>query len=98
MKDIGRAGAIPTWVNLMKASLIEKIHLNTAVHWLLTLAVLLYLVSGLGISNYQAVEEITFGVLTKELSFKLHGLPFFPFVALLAFHIYFTITRKKRKK
>ncbi len=82
----------------MKASLIERAKLRGIVHWLLAIAVLLYIVSGFGITQYRAVEAVTFGVLTKELSFRLHGILFLPFIVLLAFHIYFTVLGRKRGK
>ena len=41
-------------------------------HWLLIIMVIGYIVSGLGITQFRLVEKFTFGLLTKNLSFKLH--------------------------
>ncbi len=57
------------------------------IHALITILVILYLVSGLGITQYQSVEPLTFGLLTKALAFKIHSLLFWPFIIVLALHI-----------
>jgi hypothetical protein len=57
------------------------------VRWSLLAAVLLYLVSGLGISDFRTVEHLTFGLLTKDLAFRLHDALLAPFIALLVLHI-----------
>jgi hypothetical protein len=58
-----------------------------AVRWLLFAAILLYLVSGLGISHYHTVERLTFGLLTKQTAFNLHDALLEPFIALLVLHV-----------
>lgn len=78
----------------MKAFSIEM-NPKRAVHWLLAIAVLLYVVSGFGISEYRTVEGLTFGLLTKALSFRLHSLLFLPFIILLLLHVYFTLEGKR---
>ena len=57
------------------------------VRWLLLVVILLYLASGLGITEFRTVERLTFGFLTKGDAFRLHDALLAPFVALLALHI-----------
>jgi hypothetical protein len=57
------------------------------VRWLLLAAVLLYLVTGLGISEFRTVEDLTFGLLTKDIAFRLHDALLAPFIALLVLHV-----------
>jgi cytochrome b subunit of formate dehydrogenase len=61
--------------------------LKKTVRWLLLAAILLYLVSGLGISEFRTVENLTFGLLTKDLAFRLHDVLLVPFIALLILHV-----------
>jgi cytochrome b subunit of formate dehydrogenase len=61
--------------------------LKTVVHWSLLILTLLYLVSGLGITQYQLIEPLTLGLLTKSLAFKIHDDLLIPFIALLCLHI-----------
>jgi len=66
-----------------------KSHLAKAiVHWSLLALVVLYFVTGLGITEYRTVEGLTFGLLTKTLSFKVHNNLWIPFLILLALHVY----------
>lgn len=68
------------------------------VHWLLALAAILYIISGLGITQYRTVEAITLGLLTKELSFRVHNSLLIPFIVLLGLHIYLTLAARDKKK
>jgi cytochrome b subunit of formate dehydrogenase len=61
--------------------------LKKVVRWLLLAAVLLYLVTGLGITEFRTVEDLTFGLLTKDIAFHLHDALLVPFIALLILHI-----------
>ncbi len=68
------------------------------IHWLLLIAVVLYLVTGLGITQFRTVETITFGLLTKSLSFKIHNNSLIPFVTLLVLHIFLSYLKFKNEK
>ena len=46
------------------------------IHWLLAVLVILYLVTGFGITEFRMVETLTFGLLTKNLAFKIHNILF----------------------
>jgi len=61
--------------------------LKRTVRWLLLAAVLLYLVTGLGITEFRTVEDLTFGLLTKNDAFRIHDALLAPFIALLVLHI-----------
>jgi thiosulfate reductase cytochrome b subunit len=61
--------------------------LKAVVHWSLLAFTVLYLVSGLGITQYRIIEAITLGLLTKNLAFRIHDVLLIPFIALLCVHI-----------
>jgi thiosulfate reductase cytochrome b subunit len=70
--------------------------LRKIVPWLLLAVLVLYVVSGLGITQYRTVEKITFGLLTKNLSFQIHNDLLYLFLVLLVLHIALPyIVRKK---
>jgi predicted transporter len=58
------------------------------VHWSLLLVLLLYVLTGFGITSYRIVESITLGLLTKPLAFKIHDGLIIPFIVLIGLHIY----------
>ena len=57
------------------------------VRWLLLVAILLYILTGYGITEFRAVESITFGLLSKPLAFKIHSWLIYPTAALLVLHV-----------
>ena len=65
------------------------------VHWSLLVAIILYLVTGLGITEYNTVELLTFGLLNKNISFTIHDALLVPFVILLVLHVAITVGWKK---
>ena len=68
------------------------------VPWVLLAVLALYIVTGLGITEYRTIEAITFGLLTKNLSFRIHNALTIPFLVLLLVHIILPyIFRQKRK-
>ena len=64
-------------------------------HWSLLVAVILFLVSGFGISHFRVVETITFGLVTKNVAFRIHEAMWIPFTILLVLHITLTVFRLK---
>lgn len=64
------------------------------VHILLSASILLYVVTGIGIVEYNTVQVITLGLLTKDRSFFLHNILVYPFTALLFMHVYYALTPK----
>jgi len=69
--------------NILKENLARQV-----VHWLLLAVIVLYLLTGFGITEYRVVEHLTFGLLTKPLAFKIHDNLIIPFIVLLGLHIY----------
>jgi thiosulfate reductase cytochrome b subunit len=61
---------------------------KSTIHWLLTVVVIMYLITGFGISEYRIVESLTFGLLTKSLAQKIHMNLEIPFIILLVSHIW----------
>ena len=69
--------------NILKQNLAKQV-----VHWLLLAVIVLYILTGFGITSYRVVEFMTFGLLTKLLAFKIHNDLIIPFVILIGLHIY----------
>jgi hypothetical protein len=57
-------------------------------HWLLTVLVVVYLITGFGITEYRIVETLTFGLLTKSLAQRIHINIEIPFIILLVLHVW----------
>ncbi|MFC1901257.1 DUF4405 domain-containing protein [Chloroflexota bacterium] len=74
------------------------------IHWSLFAVMIIYMISGFGISYFRVVETVTFGLLTKPIAFKMHDYTLIPFIILLILHVFMNqITRllshiKKRDK
>ena len=62
--------------------------MKVTIHWLLTVLVIIYLITGFGITEYRIVEPLTFGLLTKSLAQKIHISLEIPFIILLILHIW----------
>jgi cytochrome b subunit of formate dehydrogenase len=75
----------------MKA-LLHKIKKIT--HWTLLVIIILYVISGLGITYSNIITTITFGFLTKVLSFQIHNFLLIPFIMVLTMHIIFVVRKK----
>jgi len=69
--------------DMAKQKLVRKI-----IHWLLLVVILLYLVSGFGITEFRVVETLTLGLLTKSQAFKLHDVLWIPLLVLLVLHMF----------
>jgi cytochrome b subunit of formate dehydrogenase len=69
--------------NIFKEHLAKQI-----VHWSLLAILVLYVVTGFGITAYRTVELLTFGLLSKALAFKIHDDLIIPFIVLIGLHIY----------
>ena len=68
----------------MKKKLIKKI-----IDWTLYILTLVYILTGLGITQYQIAELLTFGLLNKSVSINVHQKLLIPFITLLSIHILF---------
>ncbi len=72
--------------------------IKTLTHVLLTIIIILFIISGFGITNYRFIESITFGALSKPTSFQLHNNLIIPLIILLVLHIFFSVQKKYDKK
>ena len=70
---------------------------KTIIHWLLAILVIIYLVTGFGITEFRTVETLTLGLLTKTLAFKIHNNLWVPFIILLGLHVFLTSIKKRKK-
>jgi len=57
-------------------------------YWLLTVVIIVYLLTGFGITQYRTVEPLTFGLLTRNLAHRIHMNLEIPFIVLLVVHIW----------
>jgi len=63
--------------------------IRKAIAWALLVVTLLYVITGLGITEYRIIEFLTGGLLGKSLSFTIHLNLLIPFSALLTIHVLF---------
>ena len=68
--------------------MVNKRLMKGTIHWLLAVVVIIYLITGFGITEYRIVEPLTFGLLTKSLAHKIHINLEIPFIILLILHIW----------
>jgi len=47
----------------------------------------MFLITGFGITEFRTVETLTFGLLTKNLAFKIHNSLWIPFIIMLILHL-----------
>jgi cytochrome b subunit of formate dehydrogenase len=67
------------------------------IYWLLTVVVIIYLITGFGITEYRIVEPLTFGLLTKNLAHRIHTNLEIPFIVLVVLHIWLLPLLKRFK-
>lgn len=64
------------------------------VHWLFVAVIVLYAITGIGITQYRIVEQVTLGLLSKPLAFQIHDNLLIPFLVLLVIHVYQVVGRR----
>jgi thiosulfate reductase cytochrome b subunit len=62
---------------------------RAAIRYVLLMLTVVYLLSGLGITQWQIIEPLTFGLLTRNLASRIHDFLLVPFVILLLVHVLF---------
>lgn len=72
--------------------------MKTLTHVLLTIVIIIFIITGFGISNYQTIESLTSGTLSKLISFQIHSNLIIPLIVLLILHIAFTVGKKLKKE
>lgn len=61
--------------------------IRVCVNLLLIVFMILYIITGFGITEYKIVESITLSLLSKPVSHLIHTNLFIPFIVLLILHV-----------
>jgi len=61
--------------------------IKAAIQYVLLIIIVIYLISGLGITQHQIIGPLTLGILTTPLALSIHEFLLVPFVVLLVAHI-----------
>ena len=71
---------------------------KSIIHWLLVAAIVVLLISGLGITEHRIVGELSFGLLNKALAHKIHTEPalWISLLVLLVLHIFLPFIGRKK--
>ena len=72
-----------------------KKKIKKLIHWSFTIFIIIYIITGFGITEFRIIQTLTFGLLTKPSAFYLHSILIYPFIILLIFHILLTLNKKK---
>ena len=72
----------------MMKNVLKRHGARQAVVWLLIAVIVVYIITGFGMTEYRIIEPLTFELLTKLLAFKIHTVLWGPFLILLILHIY----------
>ena len=75
----------------------NKLLAKKIISWVLLGLVIVYLITGFGITQYRIVEAITFGMLSKMWSFRIHSAITLPFIIILVAHICLSLNCRKKK-
>ncbi len=59
------------------------------IDWTLYAVTIVYLLTGLGITQSRITERLTFGLLSKSFALNIHANLLVPFLALLSIHLLF---------
>ena len=69
-------------------NVVKKKEVKRVTNWLLLLVVVLYIVTGFGMTQFRIVEPLTLGLMNRLLAFQIHTYLWIPFLVLLVLHIY----------
>ena len=75
----------------------DKKLIKRIVHWGLLVLIIIFIITGFGITRYRIIETMTFGLLSKPLSSQIHSYLIFPLVIFLYLHVYLTWKKNKKK-
>ncbi len=67
---------------------------KTLIHLLLTVVIILFIITGFGITDYRVAESLTLGILSKPLAYQIHTNLTIPLIILLFLHMTFTLSKK----
>ena len=65
-------------------------------HILLTIVIIVFIITGYSMTNYQVINALTGGAVSKLTSFQIHSNLILPFMVLLLLHIVFPLMKKMR--
>ena len=71
--------------------------IKTLTHILLTIVIIIFIITGFGISHYHIIESLTGDALSKVTSYQIHSNLIIPLIVLLVIHIAFTLGKKFKK-
>lgn len=63
--------------------------LKKIIRWVLFAIIATFIITGFGITRWQIIEMLTFGILTKALSFKIHTNLIIPMLCFLIWHMFY---------
>ena len=75
----------------------NKILVRKIIHWGLLILIIIFIITGLGIAKYRIIETLTFGLLSKPVSYQIHSYLIYPLIVFLYLHIFITWKKKKKK-
>jgi len=71
---------------------------KTLIHLLLTVVIIIFIITGFGISHYQIMESLTGDTLSKVTSYQIHSNLIIPLIILLVLHIIFALKKKSKNE
>lgn len=77
--------------------MIDKKIIQKITQAVLLLVIVIYIITGFGITQFRIVEYLTLGLLTKSLAFKIHSSLIIPLIVFLVLHVYFGIRQRKNQ-
>lgn len=72
--------------------------LRRFIHWLIAVALVVYVVTGFGITEFRTMEAWTLGLMGKATAMQIHNSLEWPFAVLLAIHILVSLVYRTKKK
>ena len=78
-------------------NIVNRVLFRRIIHWLLAALAVIYIVTGFGITEFRTVEALTFGLLTKNLAFRIHNILWIPFIILLGLHIFLSLVKRRKR-
>ena len=76
----------------------KRNNINKLVAYLSLVTIILFIISGLGITQFKIMGLLTFGLLTKSLSFKIHSYLIYPLIIFVLLHLYYSYNLFNRFK
>ena len=66
--------------------------------YLALIVIILFIITGYGMTQYRIVEKLTFGLLQKSLAFKIHSFLIYPLIIFLLVHLYYSCSLFRCRK